>query len=51
MRGTRVLGRRSIACGAQCEVIDAKVIRRWLKKAKSDVFDSNVFFKKLREKT
>lgn len=29
--------------------IDAKVIRRWLKKAKSDVFDSKTFFKKLRE--
>jgi hypothetical protein len=28
--------------------IDAKVIRRWLKKAKSDVFDSKAFFKKLR---
>jgi hypothetical protein len=29
--------------------IDPKVIRRWLKKAKVDVFDSNAFFKKLRE--
>lgn len=29
--------------------IDAKVIRRWLKKAKADVFDSKTFFKKLRE--
>ena len=29
--------------------IDLKVIRRWLKKAKSDVFDSKAFFKKLRE--
>lgn len=29
--------------------IDAKVIRRWLKKAGSDVFDSKAFFKKLRE--
>ena len=29
--------------------IDPKVIRRWLKKAKSDVFDSRAFFKKLRE--
>lgn len=29
--------------------IDAKVIRRWLKKAKADVFDSKAFFKKLRE--
>jgi hypothetical protein len=30
--------------------IDPKVIRRWLKKAKSDVFDSKAFFKKLRER-
>ena len=30
--------------------IDSKVVRRWLKKAKSDVFDSRAFFKKLREK-
>src|SRR5262245_37265296 len=29
--------------------IDAKTIRRWLKKARSDVFDSRAFFKKLRE--
>jgi hypothetical protein len=29
--------------------IDAKEIRRWLKKAKADVFDSRAFFKKLRE--
>ncbi len=29
--------------------VDPKVIRRWLKKAKSDVFDSKSFFKKLRE--
>jgi hypothetical protein len=29
--------------------IDPQVIRRWLKKAKSDVFDSKAFFKKLRE--
>jgi hypothetical protein len=29
--------------------IDPKVIRRWLKKANADVFDSNAFFKKLRE--
>jgi hypothetical protein len=27
--------------------IDPKVIRRWLKKARSDVFDSKAFFKKL----
>jgi hypothetical protein len=29
--------------------LDPKTIRRWLKKAKSDVFDSKAFFKKLRE--
>src|SRR5262249_26648366 len=29
--------------------IDSKVIRRWLKKAKADVFDSKAFFKTLRE--
>ena len=29
--------------------IDPKVVRRWLKKAKADVFDSKAFFKKLRE--
>jgi hypothetical protein len=34
--------------GAAAE-IDPKVIPRWLKKAKSDVFDSKAFFKKLRE--
>jgi hypothetical protein len=30
--------------------IDPKVIRRWLKKAKSDIFDSKTFFKRLRER-
>jgi hypothetical protein len=29
--------------------IDAKVVRRWLRKARADVFDSKAFFKKLRE--
>ena len=29
--------------------IDPKVISRWLKKSKSDVFDSKAFLKKLRE--
>jgi len=29
--------------------IDPRLIRRWLKKAESDVFDSKAFFKKLRE--
>jgi hypothetical protein len=27
--------------------IDLKVVRRWLRKAKSDIFDSKAFFKKL----
>jgi hypothetical protein len=31
--------------------IDPKVIRRWLKKAKADVFDSKAFFKARREGT
>lgn len=29
--------------------VDRKVIRRWLQKAKSEVFDSKTFFKKLRQ--
>jgi hypothetical protein len=29
--------------------VDAQAIRRWLKKAKSDVFDSQAFFQKMRE--
>jgi hypothetical protein len=29
--------------------IDPTVVRRWLKKAKANVFDSKAFFKKLRE--
>ncbi len=29
--------------------LDPKLVLRWLKKAKSDVFDSKAFFKKLRE--
>jgi hypothetical protein len=29
--------------------IDPKAIRRWLKKARANVFDSKAFFKKLRE--
>ncbi len=41
-------------CAAQALFVDAnevdpKVVRRWLKKAKSNVFDSRGFFKKLRE--
>lgn len=31
--------------------IDPEVVRRWLKKAGADVFDSTTFFKKLRERT
>ena len=34
---------------ADAAEIDARVIRRWLKKAKSNVFDSKAFFKKIRE--
>ena len=34
--------------GAAAE-IDPKAVRRWLTKAKEDVFDSKAFFKKLRE--
>ena len=29
--------------------VDPKMVRRWLNKAKSDVFDSRAFFKKMRE--
>src|SRR5262249_36143203 len=29
--------------------IDPKAVRRWLKKARADVFDSKAFFKKRRE--
>ena len=35
----------------EATAIDAKVIRRWLKKAKGDVLDSKAYFKKLREGT
>src|SRR5262245_36076608 len=34
---------------ADADEIDPKVVRRWLKKARTDVFDSKAFFKKLRE--
>jgi hypothetical protein len=34
---------------ADAAAIDPKAVRRWLKKAKADVFDSKGFFKKLRE--
>jgi hypothetical protein len=35
---------------ATADEVDTRVIRRWLKKAKADVFDSRAFFKKLRER-
>jgi hypothetical protein len=41
--------RAAQAVFADAAVLDPKVIRRWLKKAKADVFDSKAFFKKLRE--
>jgi hypothetical protein len=41
--------RAAQATFADAAEIDPKVVRRWLKKAKSDVFDSKTFFKKLRE--
>lgn len=34
---------------AAADAIDATSVRRWLKKARSDVFDSKAFFKKMRE--
>jgi hypothetical protein len=34
---------------AAADDIDSAVVRRWLKKAASNVFDSRAFFKKLRE--
>jgi len=42
--------RAAQAVFADTALLDPKVIRRWLKKAKSDVFDSKAFFKKLRER-
>lgn len=41
--------RAAQAVFADAAEIDPKIIRRWLKKAKADVFDSNAYFKKLRE--
>jgi hypothetical protein len=43
--------RAAQAIFADAAEIDPKVIRRWLKQAKADVFDSRAFFKKLRENT
>ena len=34
---------------ASAAEVDAKAVRRWLKKAKANVFDSQGFFQKLRE--
>ena len=49
--GLQPVGKYRAAQAKFCDAaeIDTKVIRRWLKKAKSDVFDSKAFFKKLRE--
>lgn len=41
--------RAAQAAFADAAEIDPKVIRRWLKKAKSEVFDSKAFFAKLRK--
>jgi hypothetical protein len=41
--------RAAQATFTDADEIDIEVIRRWLKKAKSDVFDSRAFFKKMRE--
>lgn len=42
--------RAAQATFADISEIDPKIVRRWLKKAKENVFDSVGFFKKLREK-
>jgi hypothetical protein len=34
---------------SEAEQLDAKAVRRWLKKARTYVFDSKAFFKKLRD--
>jgi hypothetical protein len=41
--------RAAQATFADAAEIDPKVIRHWLKKANSDIFDSRAFFKKIRE--
>jgi hypothetical protein len=41
--------RAAQALFADVSEIDAQAIRRWLKKAGSDIFDSKAFFKKMRE--
>lgn len=49
--GLKPIGKYRAAQAAfrQAAEIEPKVIRRWLKKSRSDVFDSKAFFKKLRE--
>lgn len=42
--------RAAQAVFADATQLDPKTIRQWLKQAKTDVFDSKAFFKKLREK-
>ena len=42
--------RAAQAVFAEAAQIDRKVVRQWLKKAKTNVFDSKAFFKKLRAK-
>jgi hypothetical protein len=51
--GLKVVGkyRAAQAMFPDAAEIDPKVIRRWLKKARTDVFDSKAYFKKLREGT
>lgn len=40
--------RAAQAVFVEASEVDPKVVRRWLKKAASDIFDSRAFFKKLR---
>lgn len=49
--GLRPVGkhRAAQAVFAAADDMDPKEIRRWLKKARLDVFDSRAFFKKMRE--
>jgi hypothetical protein len=43
--------RAAQAIFVDADEIDSRTVRRWLKKAKSNIFDSKAFFKKRREKT
>ena len=49
--GLKPVGKYRAAQAMFCDAaeVDTKVVRRWLKKAKSDVFDSTAYFRKLRE--